>query len=402
MEFAYEAVSPDGSRVRAHVEASGRAEAADALRGKGLFVVKIEPRVAAHGAAAPTRRGSGSSKDLLLFMRQMKMLLESGAPLVPALLALEQQAARDSFRSVLRGLREKVEGGATLSEAMGERPELFPPIVLSMVAAGESTATLSQSFSRLADLAERQTHVRRTLITATAYPMLLCVMLTVVIFVLLGFVIPRFSILFDSLQRELPPMTRVMIDLSALLRNHWPAWLIGAAGTAVGLFLAARSALVRSVLAETVQRLPLIGRITRRLNLACVMRIWAALLRSHVPLLDTIRQSRDAVRNEAFHRLLDQVAETVSAGGRVGKALGESPLVEPVLAAAIATGEENARLADAVDFVSTWLDDENDQMIAAATRLAEPLVLAVMGVIVGAVALALFIPLFDVATAAGH
>jgi type II secretory pathway component PulF len=164
--------------------------------------------------------------------------------------------------------------------------------------------------------------------------------------------------------------------------------------------LAYRSAAARAWLDDTVVRLPVIGRLASRLILARVLRVWAAMLRCHVPLLDTIRQSRAAVRNGTFLRLIDRIEADVSGGGRVGQAIADSGVADPVIISALRTGEENGRLAEATDFVSSWLDEDNTATVQHVARLAEPLLLAVMGVFVGFIAMSLFVPMFDMATAA--
>lgn len=410
MEFAFEAMNREGRVVRDRVEAEDRIQAADALRNRDMLVLRLERArddlQDAKAAAAPPllawlidRRPA--LRDLVLFTRQMKMLLEAGAPLVPALQAVELQTQKPAFRRTLRALRDGVERGQSLTEALREHGQIFSPVFCSVVAAGEATATLPEAFRRLTHLLHRQQQTRRSVAGATVYPAILTVLLIGVLAVLLGFVIPRFAVLFENLNHELPPVTRALLTLSEAARAHWPALLAGLGVAAAAAVILVRHMAVRTSLDETLLRLPLLGPVVRRLQLARVLRVWAALLRSHVPLLETLQHSRTAVSSAVFRRLIERVEENVAGGGRVGRALADSGLVEPVLASAISTGEENGRLAEAVEFVSNWLDEENAQMVQQLTRAAEPVLLACMGLIVGGVALALFVPLFDVATAGG-
>jgi type II secretory pathway component PulF len=162
-----------------------------------------------------------------------------------------------------------------------------------------------------------------------------------------------------------------------------------------------RTRQVRARLDEVLLRVPVLGKLIGRVLLGRVMRIWAAMLRSHVPLLETIDHSKAAASNAVVLRLVHQVEDAVAAGGRVGRVLASSHLVEPIIASAITTGEENGRLNEAVEFVSDWLDEDNTQLIAGAARLAEPALLTLMGLVVASAALALFVPLFDIAAAGG-
>jgi type IV pilus assembly protein PilC len=228
----------------------------------------------------------------------------------------------------------------------------------------------------------------------------LCLLLIGVVSLLLFFVVPRFSGLFAGLNRPMPALTQLLFFLSDWIRHGWP-YVLGALVFAVaGLVIAFRTPAVRTGLDQACLQLPVVGPLLVKLTFARIVRVWAAMLRCHVPLLETIRQSRDAVRNAAFLRLIEQVEEAVSSGGRMAQAIGATKLADPIIVSAIRTGEENGRLAEAVDFVSDWLDEDNTVAVQHVTRLAEPLLLAVMGFVVGGVAMALFIPLFDMATAA--
>jgi general secretion pathway protein F len=270
-----------------------------------------------------------------------------------------------------------------------------------MVAAGEATGGLTDAFARLSDMAIRQQRVRKTVISAMLYPSILIFMCANVIGVLVGFVVPRFHDLFVNLRAELPFTTRLMFSISNWAGAYWPVILGAIVALGAALWWAARRPESRRKFDELLLRLPVVGRIVGRLMVARVLRVWAAMLRSHVPLLETIRQSQTAVTSPILLEALGAIENSVAGGGRVGRTLAHTRLVEPVIASAITTGEENGRLSESVDFVAAWLDDDNAQLISTVTRIIEPALLAVMGLIVGAVAMSLFLPLFDLATAGG-
>lgn len=404
MLFSFEAMRPDGSTVIDQLEAGDSSAAADALRDKGLLVLRLNEAGAAPRAAARASTVFGSKlnqRDLILFTRQMKMLLEAGTPLVPALEATEHQTSKPVVNALLHRIRERVEEGATLSQALEQEEGTFDPVFRSMISAGEATATLAESFGRLCALAQQQQQTRKMVLGAMLYPAVISVLLIGVIAVLLFFVVPRFKVLFGNLKSPLPPTTQVLLQASDLLLNGWPYVLGGVTATVIALVVGLRLPGARDWLDRTILGLPVVGRIASRLVLARVVRIWAAMLRCHVPLLEAIHQSRDAVTNVEFLRLIADVEESVSSGGRVGQALGATRLADPIIVSAIRTGEENGRLAEATDFISSWLDEDNTNLVQNVTRLAEPVLLAVMGLVVGFVAMSLFLPMFDLATAAG-
>ena len=405
MEFTFEAMTSDGRVVNDRIEGNTASEAADALRAKGMSIMHLE---AAREGETRVRRsgrflGSGKIKsaDLVLFTQQLKMLLEAGSALVPALEAIEEQASKNSVKKLVRDIRRHVEEGGTLSDAFTERPEVFKPVFCSMVSAGEATAQLPEAFDRLNELAVRQQKTRKTIIGALLYPAILAILCLGVASVVIGFVVPRFSMLFQNLHSDLPALTQVLFTISQEISAHWP-WLVGGVVTLIGGTVALfKVRELRLRFDGLVLNLPLIGRLGRRLLFARVLQIWAAMLRCHVPLLDTIRHSKSSLTNVAFIDLVERVEETVAGGGSIGRTLSESGMVEPVIASAIRTGEENGRLTEAVEFVSKWVDQDNTQLIFGLTRVVEPTMLAIMGMFVGLVAMSLFIPLFDLATAGG-
>lgn len=404
MQFTYEAMRADGTTVQARLEAGGRSEAVEAIRGKGLILLKLNEQAGAPAEASAAGSSGGgrvATRDLILFTRQMQMLLESGSPLVPALEATEQQSTRPAVRTLVRRLRERVEEGASLAEAMEPETRHFDAVFRSMISAGEATGALPEVFGRLNSLAQQQQQTRKMVIGAMTYPAILSLMLLGVVVVLLTFVVPRFESLFNNLDSPLPSSTKLLFGASAWFRQGWPIVLGVAVIVVVTIVLCWRLPGPRQWLDNVLVRLPVVGRLAARLIFARVVRIWAAMLRCHVPLLEAIQQSRNAVTNAAFTRLLVKLEEDVASGGRLGEAIGRNKLADPVIASAIRTGEENGRLAEATDFVSTWVDDDNASMVAHVTRMAEPSLLAVMGVVVGFVAMSLFLPLFDIATAAG-
>ena len=402
MQYAYEAMTDDGRVITDHIEADSRNDVAESLRGKGMTVLQLNEQ---HQGAARLRKpalrmgGAARSGDLVLFTRQLKMLLEAGSALVPALQAIEAQTSKPAFVRVIRQVREHVEEGGTLAEAFGEHPRLFRPVFCAMVSAGEATATLPDTFDRLNTIAVRGAQTRKMLVGALAYPALLSVLCVAVAVVVLGFVVPRFSKLFENLNTPLPPVTKLMFQISEIGVTYWPVGLGFAAAVITGIIIALRTERVRRQIDNQLLKLPIIGRLARRLVFARILRIWAAMLRCHVPLLETIHHSKAVTSNAVFVGLTSEVEEAISGGGSIGRTLAESGLVEPVIASAVQTGEENGRLSEAVDFVSAWIDDDNSQAVAALSRIVEPLMLAVMGLFVGLVAMSLFIPLFDLATA---
>ncbi len=413
MPFLYQAIDGSGRAIRDTIEAASLDEAARSLRARGLLVTRLtedggaSPSAPASAAStmfrAVRRRGRRSigAKDLLYFTQQMAMLLGSGARMVPTLSAVEAQSRSEGMKSLIRHLRERVEDGSPLHVAMTDRPDVFNGVFISLVAAGESLGRIADSFDQLAKYTRQQQEIRQRVAGALIYPALLIVMCTGILAGLFGFVLPRFRDLFTTLGVRLPASTRVLIVGSEWVGSHWIPLAIGIVGAVVGGVVAFRSPAGRRWWAGVYTQIPVAGHLIRRLILARLFRIWGVLVANNVPLIDAIRMAKGTTRSTAFHALMDSVEQAVTDGRLIGAALRESALVSPTMAAAVATGEESGRLGTSLLFIADALESENTQWLASLSRIIEPVILIVMGGVVGFVAISLFMPLFDIATIAG-
>lgn len=417
MLYAYTAINSGGKRLSDRLEAGDRNEAHRALTRDGLFVLSLKPledeptqreaggllisgsqtRTASTANVEPRARNS----EVLMFARQMSMMLRAGAAVVPAIEAINEQPGRAPWHALLRDLAERVEGGSTLHEALARHSRYFNGMMVNMIAAGEGTGTLADAFSRLSSVLESKIRIRKRVVSSLTYPAVLMLLATAVIITMTTFVLPRFSSLFEMLDSELPAITQVMLTASDWGRTHWPVALTTVAVPLTLGLLFVLSNKGRVQISRRIVRAPVIGRVFCGVILAQLLQMWAALLRSRVSLLDAIQQARDSTRNVAFGELLADLEQAVTEGRAMAPVLKQSGLVPAPVVSAIATGEESGRLGEAMEFVGGWLEEENNIRIETITRALEPGILCVMGLVVGGVCIGLFLPLFDIATAAG-
>jgi len=417
MPFAYQAIDASGRVVSDVIQAANSDEAARTLRSRGLLITRLAETSDARTASEETpalrlrqlvnrllRREDRIRvrwKELVFFTQQMAMLLGSGARMVPALAAIESQASGFGFRRVVRQLRDRVEDGVPISAAMCEYPAVFNAVFTSLVAAGEASGRMPEMFDRLAVYTRQQQEVRQKILGAMVYPALLICMSMGILAAMFGFVLPRFTELFTTLGAELPWSTKVLIRISDGVRGHWFVTLVALLSAAGGMAVALTSETFRTWWAGVYTRIPIAGRVIRRIILARVFRILGLLVDNSVQLLDAIRLVKGITRSTAFRQLIDAVEQAVSDGRLIASALQDSPLVPATMTAAVATGEESGRLGQALLFIADSLDVENAQLLASLSRIIEPLILIGMGAVVGVVAVSLFMPLFDIATIAG-
>lgn len=410
MPYSYQAIDASGRAVSATIDAASVDEAIRALRARGLLVTRMDeatgtspPETAGRGRRLPWGSGRTSVrwKEIVYFTQQMAMLLGSGARIVPTLRAVEAQSRSEALKAILRHLRERVEDGVPLNVAMGDHPQVFNAVFRSLIAAGESTGRMPQAFEQLAAYTRQQQEVRQRILGAMAYPAVLVCMCAVILTGLFTFVLPRFRELFSTLGVELPPSTRFLMNLSGWVGAHGILVVAGLVAVVVALAAGYRSPAGQRWWAGAYTQIPLAGRLIRRLILARMFRIWGVLVTNNLGLIEAIRMAKATTRSTLFHALMDSVEQAVTDGRLVGAALHESPLIPPTMAAAVATGEESGRLGASLLFIADALESENAQMLASLSRIIEPIILVVLGGIVGLVAVSLFMPMFDIATIAG-
>jgi type II secretory pathway component PulF len=367
----------------------------------------VRPGIALHAGEVPEAVSPAdgapathlSLRTLLLFTREMAMLLTAGSGVVPALAAIGRQMARPAHRALIGQIRTDIEGGVPLADAITRHPGVFDPVYCAVVAAGEASATLPDTFVRLSEIISRRRAIVNRIIAATAYPALLTLLCSGIVCVLLFFVIPRFGGLFASLQVPVPASTAALLKVAGVLRAHWYLPAAGLALLVTGAVTTVRTDAGRQWLADVQLIPPLLGHLTSRLIQARAFRILGLLIQSHVSVLESFALARLVTRSRRFQALFDSIVEAVTSGGSMSATLLDSGLVSPTICQAIHTGEQSGALGNAVSFAADVLDEENEELLGIMTRLLEPVIIIIMGTVVGAVAVSLFMPLFDIATA---
>lgn len=405
MKLAYQAYDRAGKVVRDTIDASTTGEATEQLRRQGLFVTEIRDaeRADREKKGLKTRRfGTGSRlKNLAMFTRQLYVLSSTGTRVTEALGALERQTRDAGWKKVIADLRKHVEEGEPISQAMAEHPECFDEVYRSLVSAGESGGKLSPMLDRLSQLVTKQLKTRSILIGSMVYPALLLVVAGTVLIAMLTFVLPRFTVLFKTLDMELPPTTQLMMFLSDAVRGYWWAILIGAAATAAGVWLYARTPQGVYLRQTVLVRLPVFGPMMRGFITARIIRLLGVLVDSYVPLLDALDLTRAAADNVHYERLVDKAKESVTRGESMSEAFSDDRLISPSVYEAMRSGEATGQVSTMLLNMADFMDEENEVVLKTLTSILEPLILVGLGVVVGGVALSMFLPLFDLTAQAG-
>ncbi|MHC4293957.1 MAG: type II secretion system F family protein [Planctomycetota bacterium] len=399
MKLAYCAYDKSGRQVTDTIEAPDPEIASETLRRRGLYILEIGETTGSFAkSAGRSRTGLGYArrlKNVAVFTRQLSVLISSGTPVVEALAAFERQVNPGPWQNTISNLRLRVEEGASLSEAMAGHAEYFDSAYRSLVAAGESSGKLAVMLERLASLKRKQLHVRNSVIGSLIYPILLMAIAIVVLVLLLSFVVPRFAGLFDTLDVPLPASTRVLVVVSGAFRSYWWLMLGMLAGSAIALKTYVKTPAGKHAWDTAVLRLPKVGSIIKSFAIARITRLLGVLLDGHVPMLEALRLTTHASSNVHYRELMNDAEELVSRGEPLYSAFTNTELVSPSVCEAIRNGEQSGQLSSLLLNISDFFDDENEVVLRSLTSIIEPVILIVLGLLVGVVAISMFLPLFD-------
>ncbi len=410
MLLTYEAIDTKGRPTTDTIEASNATEARETLRDRGLYVTRVSEKTGPRAARGDTRPRTRTNvhvstsaalplKTLMLFTRQMAMLLRAGSGIVPSCAAIKRQMHKPQQAALLENVVACLEEGMSLTDALRRWPKTFDPVYCAIIAAGESSGKLTEMFERLSDMVGSRRAMRNKVVGALTYPALLILMSTGILLVLFFFVLPRFAQMFTQLGVEAPASTQALLATGAFLRGYWHAVLGTVAAVVTATVLFVRSGSGKQWFSDAQLEIPLLGRVRSRLIQAQIFRTMGTLLCSKVGVLDSLDLAKQASRCTKFQRLFDRLEETVTSGGQPSSVFEESKIVEPYICQALRTGEESGSIGEAMNYCADLLDETNTELVTAVTRLIEPLILIVMGAFVGGVAISLFMPLFDLTSA---
>lgn len=405
MRIGYKGFDKTGKAVADSIEAADQNAAGEMLRKRGVYVSEFTSAKEGTARVEVARSGRPSSRRLEQvsgFLRQMSVLVSTGTPLVEAMISLEQQQKEGPFRDVLRRVRSRLEEGVQFSDAMAHHPEYFDGVCRSLVAAGESGGKLDAMLTRLATFTRQQVRVRKTVTGAMVYPCLLICVAFVVTFAMLGFVLPRFEGLFKSLDTPLPPTTQILMDASNLAREYWYIGLGLLVVVPVALHVYLKTAAGRATVETLMLATPHLGRLTRGYATARLSRVLGVLLDGKVTLLDAIRLTRQATGIRKYEALLERAEDHVTRGESFSAAINVPDLVPPNFVEAVRSGERGGKVSMVLLTLADAMDEDNDLALKTVTGLLEPLILILLGLVVGGMAISMFLPLFDLTAAGGR
>ncbi|MDX6584251.1 MAG: type pilus assembly protein PilC [Solirubrobacterales bacterium] len=401
--FTFRAVDLAGIPSRGELEAASKAQVSDQLRQRGLIVLDVsERREALKLESIFQRFKSVNMRNLSVFSRQFATLIASGMPMLRSLYTLEDQTEDQMLKPAIASLRADVEAGSSLNQAMERQPGVFDPLYRSMVQAGEGSGRLEQSLDRVADQLEKLDSLRRQVKSAMMYPAVVFSIALIVMIVIVAFVVPVFVGIFQEISSEngesaeLPTMTKLTVGISSLVTGSFyiliPAVVVGA----YLFFRWKKSERGRRAWDRLKLRLPMkIGDVVQKVALARWSRTFSGSVSSGVPILQAIQISGQTAGNTVIEDAMDNVYDSVKKGGSIAKPLEEAAVFPPMVSHMVAVGEESGQLENMLGKIADFYDAEVEAKVKALTSMIEPIMICVVGVLVGFIVISMYLPIFS-------
>jgi type IV pilus assembly protein PilC len=394
--FAFKAMDLTGAKAAGEVEAESKQSVADQLKARGLIVLDIT-----------AKSGSGEIKleflkrikpaDLTIMTRQLATMVSSGMTILRALYVLEGQTENDKLKDVLVDVRKDVEAGLPLSDALERHPKVFSPLFVAMTRAGETGGVLEESLMRVADQLEKEDALRRQVKSAMVYPGVVMGFALCVLIGLVTFIVPVFVGVFKQFGSDLPTITKFTVGLSNSFKGYWWAWIALSVGS-VWLFRKWKSTYRGRGQWDAFRlRVPMkIGDIVQKIALARWSRTLSALVSAGVPLLAALDITAQTAGNRVVENAMADVIESVKRGGTIADPLKASPVFPGMVSHMVGVGEETGSLDAMLSKIADFYEDQVAAAVKALTSILEPVMLVVVGGIVGFIVISMYMPLFKV------
>jgi len=398
-EFAYRVRTPSGRISQGTIEAAEQRKAVEQLRNQRLVILEIgeakkSTLVEIVKKFSPLEK-KVKSKDLVLFSRQLSTMVSAGVPIVQGLNILGEQVENVSLREVIKKLREDIESGVSIAEAMKRQPEVFSELYASMIHAGEVGGILDNILERLSSYLETAEKLKGKVKGAMTYPIVVSLIAAGVTIFLLTTVIPTFKTIFEGFGAELPTPTKILIGLSEFLKKY----ILLVIGIPVGIFIGLKQWYKTEkgkIFFDTkFLKLPMFGMLLRKVAIAKSTRTLGTLVKSGVPILQAMDTVAKTSGNKVIESALFQAKESIREGEKIAEPLKRSGVFPPMVTQMIAVGEETGNLDTMLTKIAEFYDQEVDVAVASLTSLIEPLVMVMMALVIGAIVIAMLLPMFQ-------
>ncbi len=400
--FKYAAKTTDGRTLHGTLVANAPADVVGELRRKSLVVLDVEEtskRGAAAGADSKklaSKPGRARKDELVIFTRQLSTMIGAGIPLFESLDVLAAQVESPGFGRTLKMASDDVRGGTDFSSALAKHPRVFPQIYTNMVKAGEVSGQLDEILVRLAEYQESSAKLKREIKAAMTYPVISLLMVVAITMFLMIFIVPQFRPIFDSLQIPLPGLTKAVLTTSQWLVQNWLIAIGIAVAVLFGLSVFKRTEAGGYSIDWFFMKMPVFGQLFQKVALSRFSRTFSTLLRSGVPILGALDIVADTAGNRIIARAVIAARDSVREGNSLSEPLEKSPVFPPMVTRMIAIGEKSGSLEQLLEKISVFYDEQVSAAVKSLTAMIEPLLIGLMGGLVGTIVFAVFLPIFEI------
>lgn len=402
--FAFRAVDVAGIPSRGEVDADSKAQVTEQLRERGLIVLDVSEKNEAFRVEKIFDRFRGiKARDMAIFSRQFATLIASGMPMLRSLHTLEDQTEDERLRDAITGIRQDVEAGSSLADAMERRPQIFDPMFRAMVRSGEGSGRLDEALDRVAFQLEKLDALRRQIRSAMMYPAFVFTLAIVIMMVVVAFIVPVFAGIFKEIASEqpgesaqLPLLTRITMGISHFITGYWFVWIPLLVAGIVGFIQWKKTEWGRPQWDALKLRIPFhIGDVIQKAALARWSRTFAGTVASGVPILQSIKITGQTAGNALIENSMDDVYDSVRSGGTIAHPIEKNELYPAMVGHMLTVGEETGQLEQMLTKVADFYETEVDAKVKALTSLLEPLMIVFVGGMVGVIVISMYLPIFS-------
>ena len=399
LQYEYRARDNHGKLYIGTILAEDERAVAGHVRNKGLFLVKIKEKRHRQDVVTILRNlESVSTKHLAIFCRQFATMLEAGMPILTCLLVLTEQSESRRLRSILQETYKSVQEGSSLGKSFRLHPDVFPEVMTGMIEAGELGGILETTMLRLAIQFEKEHRLNEKVKNAMTYPIVVMLLAIVVVIFVLVFILPTFVGMFKQMDTELPFLTQLLLDLSDILQTYWHWLLAITLLSLVGLRFLFKQPEPRLWLDRVLLNLPVFGMLIRKIAVARFSRTLASLVRGGVPILSALDVVKKTTGNMVITNAITLSQESLKEGTDLSVRLGTTRVFPPMVVQMVAVGEQAGELDKMLDKVADFYEADVEDMVSRLSSMLEPFLIGFLGIAVGTIIIAIFIPMFDVIT----
>ncbi len=402
-EYRYQARTPNGQTSVGVLSAENAIAAAQALRTQGNQILQLTPvsdsvKTFGERLKALNQTSGPSARDIQQFTSQLAVMVRAGISLRVAIEGIADQADNIRFKNMLIQIKQDLESGKQFSEALSKHPKHFGPLYVNMVRASEMSGSFSKMLDRIAAYLSQQIETQAMVVGAMIYPVVIAVLAVGVTIFLLTFVLPKFAGVFAGKEAAMPWPTKFLMALSAFMVEWWWVIVLIMMGIALGMYLFLRTDVGRRWFDKTKLTFPIFKKMFRALYISRSLQTMGELINAGVPMLDTLVITGDISGNWYFKRMWRSVYRSVKEGKKISQPLQKGPLLPKAVVQMISSGEESGKLGEVLDEVSSFYSKQLREVIKTVTSMIEPIMIIIMGSIVGFIAMAIILPIFKLST----